>query len=167
MKTAIVVPLHKGQSTQELSNYRPISLLLNISKLLEKVMYTLVYDFLSNTNQIYESQYGFRAKYSCEHAIGELVSEITKSIELGKQTVSAFLNLSKAFDTLEHSVIFKKFERYGPSGPCLELSQSYLYGSTLKVRCNTGNGLGLSSNTMLPTAPPGVMAWPLDLSSIL
>ena len=106
MKTAIVVPLHKGQSTLELSNYRPISLLLTISKLLKKVMYTRVYDFLSNTNQIYESQYGFRAKHSCKHAIGEIVSEITKSMELGKQTVSTFLDLSKAFDTLEHLVIF-------------------------------------------------------------
>ena len=144
MKTAIVVPLHKGQSALELSNYRPISLLLTISKLLEKVMYTWVYDFLSNTNQIYESQYGFRAKHSCEHTIGELVSEITKSMELGKQTVSAFLDLSKVFDTLEHSVIFKKFEKYGLRGPCLEWFKSYLYGRTLRVRCNTGNGIGLS-----------------------
>ena len=65
-------------------------------------MYTRVYDFLSRTNQIYESQYGFRANHSCEHTIGELLSEITKSMELGKQTVSAFLDLSKVFDTLEH-----------------------------------------------------------------
>ena len=144
MKTAIVVPLHKGQSTLELSNYRPISLLLTISKLLEKVMYTQVYYFLSRTNQIYESQYGFRANHLCEHAIGELLSEITKSMELGKQTVSAFLDLSKAFDTLEHSVIFRKFEKYGLCGPCLEWFKSYLSGRTLKVRCNTGNGVGLS-----------------------
>ena len=66
---------------------------------------------MGHTNQIYESQYGFRVKHSCKHAIGELVSEITKSMELGKQTVGAFLDLSKAFDTLEHSVIFKKFEK--------------------------------------------------------
>ena len=66
-------------------------------------MYTRVYDFLSRTNQIYESQYGFRANHSCEHAIGELLSEITKSMELGKQTVSVFFDLSKVFDTLEHS----------------------------------------------------------------
>ena len=104
-------------------------------------MCTRVYDFLSNTNQIYESQYGLRAKQSCEHAIGELVSEITKSMEWGKHTVSAFLDLSKAFDTLEHSVIFKKFERYGLRGPCLEWFKSYLYGRTLRVRCNTSNAL--------------------------
>ena len=94
MKVAIVVPLHKGHSTMELGNYRPISLLLTLSKLPEKVMYTCFYDFLNSTNQIYESQYGFRVKHSCEHAIGELVSAITKNTELGKQTVSAFLDLS-------------------------------------------------------------------------
>ena len=77
MKTAIVIPLHKGQSALELSNYRPISLLLTLSKLLEKVMYTRAYDFLSNTYQIYEIQYGFRAKHSCQHATEELVSEST------------------------------------------------------------------------------------------
>ena len=65
-------------------------------------------------------------------------------MELGKQTVSAFLDLSKAFDTLEHSVIFKKFEKYRLHGPCLEWLKSYLYGRTLRVRCNTGNGVTLS-----------------------
>ena len=125
-------------------------------------MYTQVYDFLSNTNQIYESQYGFRAKHSCEHAIGELVSEITKSMELGKQTVNAFLDLSKAFDTLEHSVIFKKFEKYGLRGPCLEWFKSYLYGRTLRVRCNTGNGVGLSKEYDIAYgAPQGSCLGPL------
>ena len=70
MKKAIIVPLHKGQSTLELSNFRPISLLITISKLLEKTMYIRVYNYLNKTNQIYESQYSFRARHSCEHAIG-------------------------------------------------------------------------------------------------
>ena len=144
MKNALVVPLHKGLAKDELNNYRPISLLITISKILDKVMYSRVYNFLNNMHQIYESQYGFRAKHSCDHAIGELLSEITKSMELGKQTVCTFLNLSKAFDMLEHSVIFKKMERYGLRGPCLDWFKSYLKGRTLKVQCNTGNGVGLS-----------------------
>ena len=154
MKKAIIVPLHKGQSTLELSNYRPISLLITISKLLEKTMYIRVYDYLNKTNQIYESQYGFRARHSYEHAIGELVSEITKSVEIGKQTVTAFLDLSKAFDMLEHSVIFKKFEKYGLCGPCLEWFKSYLHGRTLRVKCNTGNGIGLSREYSIAYGTP-------------
>ena len=92
MKNALVVPLHKGLAKDELNNYRPILLLITISKILEKVMYSRVYNFLNNMHQIYESQYGFRAKHSCNHAIGELLSEITKSMELGKQTVCTFLD---------------------------------------------------------------------------
>ena len=162
MKLAIVVPLHKGQSTMDLGNYRPISLLLTISKLLEKIMYTRVYEYLNNTNQIYESQYRFRAKHSCEHAIGELIGEITKSVELNKQTICVFLDLSKAFDTLEHSVIFKKFERYGLRGPCLEWFKSFLYGRTLRVKCNMGNGIGLSKEFQVEYgAPQGSCLGPL------
>ena len=150
MKSAIVVPLHKGQSTMELGNYRPISLLLTVSKILEKIMYTRVYDFLNKTNQIFESQYGFRVKHSCEHAIGELISEITKNTELGKQTISTFLDLSKAFDTLEHTVIFQKLEIYGLRGQCREWFRSYLSRRTLRVRCTTGNGIGLSDEYDVP-----------------
>ena len=162
MKTAIVIPLHKGKSLHDLGNFRPISLLLTISKLLEKVMYMRVYNFLNETHQIYESQYGFRAKHSCEHAIGELLSAITKNMESGKQTISAFLDLSKAFDTLEHSVIFKKFKRYGLRGPCLDWFKSYLHGRTLRVRCNTSNGISISKEHNVDYgAPQGSCLGPL------
>ena len=81
MKLAEVVPLYKGKDRNEKSNYRPISLLLTISKVLEKIMYKRVYRFLNNTNQFYYSQYGFRTGHSCNQAICELVGEITKNTE--------------------------------------------------------------------------------------
>ena len=110
MKTAKVVPLFKSKRRDETTNYRLISLLLTISKIPEKVMYTRVYSFLSDTNQLYGSQYGFRKKHGCDHAVGELVANISKGIEQGKLTASVFLDLSKAFDNLEHSTIFLKME---------------------------------------------------------
>ena len=64
MKIAEVVPLYKGKARYEVENYRPISLLLTISKLLEKLMYSQVYDFLISSNQLYESQYGFRRNHA-------------------------------------------------------------------------------------------------------
>ena len=79
MKYAEVVPLYKSKSKLEPSNYRPISLLITISKILEKIMYSRTYNLLDENNQIYCSQYGFRAKHSCENAIGELVSNIVKN----------------------------------------------------------------------------------------
>ena len=108
MKVAEVVPLHMGKSPHIDSNYRLISLLTTMSKILEKVMYTQVYNFLDKTNQIYESQYGFRAKHSCEHVVSKVISEIVKNSEHNKYTVGLFLDLSKAFHTLDHGIVLKK-----------------------------------------------------------
>ena len=112
MKKADVVPLYKSKDEHECTNYRPISLLLTISKLLEKIMYSRIYNFLESTGQLHSSQYGFRKGHSCEHAVGKLLSEVIKSKQEGLYTLSMFLDLSKAFDTLEHSVLLKKMEKY-------------------------------------------------------
>ena len=73
MKLAEVVPLFKSKDQSEKSNYRPISLLLTIPKLLEKIVYRRVYTFLNNMNQLYCRQYGFRTGHSCCHAVCELI----------------------------------------------------------------------------------------------
>ena len=135
MKNALIVPLYKTKCRELVMNYRPISLLLTISKLIEKIVYKQVYDYLNTTGQIYKSQYGFCSAHSCEHAIRELLVNIVKNIQLGKDTVTLMLDLSKAFDMLQHSVVFKKLERYGLRGNCLSWFQSYLTGQTLQVKC--------------------------------
>ena len=137
MKHADVTPLHKLKCKQERNNYRPISLLLTMSKLLEKIIYKRTDQFLENTNQLYVSQYGFTSKQSCEHVVSELLSEIIKGHEWKRKTVAIFLNLSKAFDTLLHDVLFKKLYRYGIRGIALEWFKSYLNGRTLRVKCTT------------------------------
>ena len=70
MKLADVVPLFKSKDRSLETNYRPILLLSTMSKILEKVVYNRVYNFLDQTGQISNTQYGFRAKHSCEHAVG-------------------------------------------------------------------------------------------------
>ena len=139
MKLAEVVPLHKGGKTNIPNNYRPISLLMTLSKILEKIMYKRVYTFLIDTNQLYSSQYGFRSQHSCDHAINELLCAIIKNLERQWTTISIFLDLSKAFDTLEHSTIFKKLDRYGIRGQALEWFKNYLTNHTLRVKCKTGD----------------------------
>ena len=69
MKKVEVIPLYKGKERELCMNYRPISLLLTISKILEKIMYKRMYDFLDGNGQFYNSQYGFRSKHSCENVI--------------------------------------------------------------------------------------------------
>ena len=120
MKTADVVPLLKKPPNTIPTNYRPISLLLTISKVLEKIIYERIYAFPTKTNQLYDSQYGFRAIHSCENAIKELLGNILKKLENNKYTGCVFLDLSKAFDTIKHEVLLKKLERYGIRGVALD-----------------------------------------------
>ena len=127
MKIAEVVPLHKGKERFLENNYRPISSLTTISKLLEKLVCTRVYNFLNITGQINPTQYGFRASHSCDNAVNHLVGKVVKNLEKKIDTVAVFLDLSKAFDTLEHDIVTAKMYRYGIRGKPLEWFQSYLH----------------------------------------
>ena len=139
-KRADVVPLYKSKSKLDCVNYRPISLLPTVSKLLEKIIYKRLYLFLtSKTNQLYISQYGFRSGHSCENAISELVSEIVKAKSEGLYTVSVFLDLSKAFNTLNHNLLLNKLEKYGVRGIGLQWFTSYLENRKLRSKVHVEN----------------------------
>ena len=139
MKLADAVPLFKGGNNVLLMNYRPISLLPTISKLLEKIMYNRTYEFLDLNNIFFNSQYGFRKKHLCEHAITELTSEICKGLENGKHTMAIFIDLSKAFDTISHHILYQKLERYGIRGVALDWYKSYLSNRKLRAKCKTAS----------------------------
>ena len=81
MKDAEVVPLYKSKEKDLCVNYRPISLLITISKILENIVYKRTYNFLDTHGQLYNSQYGFRSKHSCENAISELIGHVVKGHE--------------------------------------------------------------------------------------
>ena len=139
MKLAEVVPLYKGKSRESETNYRPISLLTTMSKVMEKVVYKRVYRFLTDTGQICEMQYGFRSNHSCEHAIAQVVGSVLKNMETNKSTIAVMLDLSKAFDTIEHSIMIKKLELFGVHGVCLEWFRSYLKDRQMRVKCRATN----------------------------
>ena len=139
MKIAEVIPLYKCKEKHLSSNYRPISLLITISKILEKYVYKRMYDHLEQTKQLYKSQYGFHTKHSCVNAVSELVGEIVKANDSNKYTISVFLDLSKAFNTLKHKILFTKLEQYGISGPCLDWFKSYLGKRSLQIKCHTSD----------------------------
>ena len=113
MKNVEVIPLYKNKERDLCANYRPISLLMTVSKILEKIVYKRTYDFLDTTGQLFSSQYGFRTKNSCENAISKLVGQVVKGHERKEHTAAIFLDLSKAFDTLDHKLLFKYLKYTG------------------------------------------------------
>ena len=135
MKIADIFPLFKNKERNLCTNYRPISLLITVSKLLEKIVYNRVYSLLITTNQFFTSQYGFRTNHSCENAISELIGHIVKGKENNKSTACVFLDLSKAFDTIKHDVLLAKRERYGIRGVALNWFKSYLSNRKIRVKC--------------------------------
>ena len=100
LKTAKVIPVYKKDS-----NYRPISLLSNIEKFLERLMYNRIYKFFSDNNLIYSLQFGFKQKYSTVHALISLAENIRKNLDEGNIGCGTFVDLQKAFDTVEHDIL--------------------------------------------------------------
>ena len=116
MKLAEIVPLYKGKEYDLVTNYRPISLLMTISKVLEKLIYHHLYSFLELNGTLFNSQYGFRSHRSCKQAILEIMGNLLQTHNKGLYSSGTFLDLSKAFDTVNHGVLIKKLESYGIHG---------------------------------------------------
>ena len=128
LKSARVVPIHKGGSKTEVTNYRPISLLSSFSKIYEKLMHSRVLEFLDSNGSLFESQYGFRPGMSCEHALLNAQNNILHSLNSKQISVLLLLDYSKAFDVIEHPILLKKLEHYGIKGTALKWFESYLSG---------------------------------------
>ena len=154
LKTAKVIPLHKKDSKLDFSNYRPISLLSNIEKFLERLMYNRIYKLFPDNNFIYSLQFGFRQKYSTVHVLISLKENIRKRLDEGIIGCGIFVDLQKAFDTVEHDILLSKLEHYVIHGLANEWFKSYLSNRKQYVSIN-----GYDSN--LADAKFGVPQGPL------
>ena len=101
LKSANVCPIYKKKDKTRCENYRPISLLSNLSKLFERSMHTRLYKFLDESNSFYELQFGFRKKYSTNHALLSIVEGIRKTLDNTTFSCGVFIDLEKAFDTIK------------------------------------------------------------------
>ena len=127
LKIARVIPIYKKGSCIDLTNYRPISLLSIFNKILEKLMYRRLLSFLDKHNVLFDKHFGFRSYHSTNHAILLICDKIQRAIENGSYSCGIFLDLSKAFYTIDHQILFSKLHYYGIRGVAADWFRSYLY----------------------------------------
>uniref|UniRef100_A0A672F466 Reverse transcriptase domain-containing protein n=1 Tax=Salarias fasciatus TaxID=181472 RepID=A0A672F466_SALFA len=126
MKMAKVIPLYRSGDSKLYSNYRPVSLLCQFSKVLEKLFEKRLKVFLEKFNILSDSQYGFREQRPTALALLDLTEEISSYIDKSNHVIGVFVDLKKAFDTINHDILFMKMERYGIRGIFLEWLKSYM-----------------------------------------
>ena len=158
LKTAKVIPLHKGGSTQELNNFRPISLLSIFDKIMEKLMHKRLYSFIEEHNILFKNQFGFRKGSSTAHSLIEITEKIKESIDNGKFGCGIFIDLKKAFDTVNHKILLSKLEHYGVRGNILKWFESYL---TDRKQYVFYNGISSTTKSLSCGVPQGSVLGPL------
>ena len=153
-----VVAHHKKGTSDNPSNYRPISLLSVFSKIIGKLMHKRLHDFLEINNVIDPLQFGFRKKHSTVHGLTSLTEKVKQTIDDGNYGCEVFIDLKKAFDTVNHQILLKKLEHYGIRGIPLDWFKSYLSNRKRYVSVN-----GNTSETLEVTCgvPQGSVLGPI------
>lgn len=157
-KEALVVPLFKGGNKLLISNYRPISLLPVIAKLLEKLLHKRLYSFLADSNFFSNCQCGFRPLLGVENSIDKLLQYTYNSFNGNKFVLTIFYDLCKAFDTIDHGLLLDKLKGAGLSSKPLKLMTDYL--SNRSQRCIVNNIIS-NSNKIICGVPQGSTLGPL------
>jgi hypothetical protein len=157
-KIAEVVPIFKGGCKQDLCNFRPISLLSNIGKLIEKLMYNRLISFLNLSNSLYSLQFGFRKNHSTNQALIDITETIREALDQKQFAGGVFVDLQKAFDTVDHEILLSKLYHYGVRGIALNWFKSYLNHRTQTV---TISNISSSIKLMSIGIPQGSTLGPL------
>ena len=149
LKIAKVTPIFKKGDPQIFDNYRPISILPIFGKIFEKLIYSRFYDFFVSQNVIYDKQFGFRKNHSTAHAVNYSINNIIKNLENKNHVIGIFIDLSKAFDTIDHEKLLTKLENCGIRGTSYDLIKDYMsnriqytdFHETLSEKCKIEFGV--------------------------
>lgn len=165
-KPTIVVPIHKKGSETDVNNFRPISLLNNFSKILEKIVSSRLYTHLEEHNLLIEEQFGFRAARSTSDAVACFFRQLDDMLSSDLHVFGVFCDLTKAFDCVNHSILLSKLSNYGIHGIAKDWFHSYLSQRVQSVRVsNNKNNMQFNVYstplTMTSGVPQGSVLGPL------
>lgn len=150
LKQSIITPVHKSGDREDVNNYRPISVLTSISKIIEKLINNRLITYLNKFNILSDRQYGFRRGKSTQDAVIDLTSKIIEQLDNKGKCLTVFLDLKKAFDTVSVPILVKKLEKIGVRGAPLDLFRDYLSERKQRVRI----GQTLSGNASVNFGVP-------------
>ena len=131
---ARVIPLYKNGHRNIPGNYRPISVLPAISKIMERIMYDQLYNYLTKFELLSDSQFGFRKSHSTATALLDCTNDWYMNLDRKMFNLVVLIDLKKAFDTVDHQILMRKLELYGIKGEALNLLKSYLTNRNQKCQ---------------------------------
>ena len=152
-KIAKIVPLFKTEKTEELTNYRPKSILTCFSKIFEKLIYSRLISFFQKNSVLHDSQYGFRNGMSTTHAVLDVLTSTCDQINNEQYTGLILLDFKKAFDTVCHRKSLHKLEHYGIRGEALKLLHLFLSNRQQFVSFQNLSSKTLTNNYGVPQLP--------------
>lgn len=136
LKKAEIIPIHKGKEKCKHENYRPISLISNIAKIFEKIIHKRLYNFIKKNNIISTSQFGFMKNIGTKDALCQLTKILNENMDKSIPSIVTFLDLAKAFDSVDHKILLQKLFRHGIRGKAYSLLVNYLQDRFQRVRIN-------------------------------
>ena len=145
LKNALIIPLFKKGDRNAVENYRPISLLPCIGKILEIIVNDRLTGFLEKYNLLHNCQHGFRKSFSTDTALSQFIHNIQLSLDRNLTTMGLYVDFTKAFDCVNHQILIEKLHRYGIRGVALDWFTSYLSNRSQKVQLHNATFSSLRS----------------------